>query len=93
MQAHNKLTALALTMLSFFPVAVTAQSAGSTATYTNPVLNRNFPDPSVIYGRDHYFYAYATDGNDKERPLSNRVISLSGAQQALVLLKLRVLKL
>lgn len=69
MQAHNKLTALALTMLSFFPVAVTAQTAGSTATYTNPVLNRNFPDPSVIYGRDHYFYAYATDGNGQRTPI------------------------
>jgi arabinan endo-1,5-alpha-L-arabinosidase len=30
--------------------------------YTNPVLDRDFPDPNVIRGADGSFYAYATQG-------------------------------
>lgn len=34
----------------------------SQKTYQNPVLDRNFPDPTVIKAPDGYFYAYATQG-------------------------------
>lgn len=30
------------------------------AAFTNPVYNKDFPDPSVIRGGDGFFYAYAT---------------------------------
>ncbi len=30
-------------------------------TYKNPVYNRSMPDPTVIKGRDGYFYMYATE--------------------------------
>ncbi len=33
------------------------------ATYTNPVYNLNFPDPTVIRGHDGLFYAYATNSS------------------------------
>jgi arabinan endo-1,5-alpha-L-arabinosidase len=32
------------------------------ATYTNPVLDADFPDPTVIRASDGMFYAYATQG-------------------------------
>jgi arabinan endo-1,5-alpha-L-arabinosidase len=39
-----------------------AMGAGSTApaTYTNPVLDCDFPDPAVILAPDGFYYAYAT---------------------------------
>jgi arabinan endo-1,5-alpha-L-arabinosidase len=37
--------------------AVPAPAAG---TYVNPVLDADFPDPSVIQASDGYYYAYAT---------------------------------
>jgi arabinan endo-1,5-alpha-L-arabinosidase len=48
---------------------VTSSSAPATSTfsspslYTNPVLDMDFPDPTVIRGGDGLFYAYATMGN------------------------------
>jgi arabinan endo-1,5-alpha-L-arabinosidase len=45
---------------------VTATSSSATipaplaGTYTNPVLDADFPDPAVISGPDGYYYAYAT---------------------------------
>ena len=32
------------------------------ATYTNPVLDENFPDPTVVRAADGAYYAYATQG-------------------------------
>ena len=32
----------------------------ATATYTNPVLDADFPDPTVIRAPDGFYYAYAT---------------------------------
>ena len=57
MKKRNLLTVVALAMLSFMPAVVQAQSPAPAGTYTNPVLKRDFPDPSVIYGKDQYFYA------------------------------------
>ena len=33
------------------------------ATYTNPVLDADFPDPTVVRGADGAYYAYATQGD------------------------------
>ena len=38
------------------------------ATYTNPVLDRNAPDPTVIRAKDGTFYAFAT-WRDKNVPV------------------------
>ncbi len=37
-----------------------AQAMMAQTTYTNPVYNSDFPDPSVQRAQDGYFYAYAT---------------------------------
>jgi arabinan endo-1,5-alpha-L-arabinosidase len=34
----------------------------STATYTNPVLDADFPDPAVLKAKDGFYYVYATQG-------------------------------
>jgi arabinan endo-1,5-alpha-L-arabinosidase len=39
---------------------VSAAAAPVRATYTNPVLDEDFPDPAVILAPDGYYYAYAT---------------------------------
>ena len=36
--------------------------AGAEATYVNPVLDANFPDPTVVRAADGMYYAYATQG-------------------------------
>src|SRR5213075_1122009 len=47
-------------------VLVLAGCGGSSrSTFTNPVLNRDFPDPFVLKVGDTY-YAYATNGNGKQ---------------------------
>ena len=38
--------------------------ADDPAAYTNPVLDRDFPDPTVIQAADDAYYAYATQGTD-----------------------------
>ena len=40
--------------------AVAPPAAVVAATYANPVLDRDFPDPAVIRASDGYYYAYAT---------------------------------
>ncbi|MEO7277430.1 MAG: glycoside hydrolase family 43 protein [Sphingomicrobium sp.] len=37
-----------------------AESGASSVTYLNPVLDADFPDPSVIRAGDGFYYAYAT---------------------------------
>lgn len=34
----------------------------STATYTNPGLDADFPDPAVLRAKDGFYYVYATQG-------------------------------
>ena len=42
-------------------MTVPPKSTGATAdSYQNPVLNADFPDPSVLLAADGYYYAYAT---------------------------------
>ena len=33
-----------------------------TATYANPVIDADFPDPAVLKAKDGYYYVYATQG-------------------------------
>jgi arabinan endo-1,5-alpha-L-arabinosidase len=43
------------------------------ATYTNPVLDTDFPDPTVIRASDGMFYAYATQTEREGRMLNVQV--------------------
>ncbi|MCA1653119.1 MAG: glycoside hydrolase family 43 protein [Sphingomicrobium sp.] len=48
-------------MRQFLPVAALLLAATHPATrYSNPVINRDFPDPSVIRASDGFYYVYAT---------------------------------
>ncbi|HEX8393067.1 MAG TPA: glycoside hydrolase family 43 protein [Longimicrobium sp.] len=48
-------------------------AAGRAATYTNPVLDVDFPDPTVIRAPDGTFYAYATQGERDGAPVNIQV--------------------
>ncbi|HEX8573209.1 MAG TPA: glycoside hydrolase family 43 protein [Allosphingosinicella sp.] len=48
------LTALALALASC------ATASGPAATFANPVIDSDFPDPAVIQAQDGFYYAYAT---------------------------------
>jgi arabinan endo-1,5-alpha-L-arabinosidase len=48
-------------------------SAAGGATYTNPVLDVDFPDPTVIRAPDGMFYAYATQGERDGAPINIQV--------------------
>jgi arabinan endo-1,5-alpha-L-arabinosidase len=50
-----------------------ANAAAVRATYTNPVLDVDFPDPTVIRATDGFFYAYATQGERDGRTLNIQV--------------------
>jgi arabinan endo-1,5-alpha-L-arabinosidase len=52
--------------------ATTSKSTTSTATYTNPVLDTDFPDPTLIRARDGY-YAYATQNKREGKVLNLQV--------------------
>lgn len=41
----------------------------------NPVINRNFPDPTIIRGANGIYYAYATQGNLEGRHLNIQLAS------------------
>lgn len=42
-------------------------------TYANPVMNRDFPDPTVIKGPDGWYYAYATETMIDAQPYNIQV--------------------
>lgn len=47
--------------------------ANKVVTYTNPVFDRDFPDPTVIRASDGYYYAYATQSFVGERRVNMQV--------------------
>lgn len=54
-----------LFIATFFAIMLTGcATSGSKTTpaITNPVLDANFPDPTIIRASDGYYYAYATQG-------------------------------
>jgi arabinan endo-1,5-alpha-L-arabinosidase len=53
---------LALVLLALAGCAAAPQPATS---YSNPVLDYDFPDPAVLKAADGFFYAYATQGNEQ----------------------------
>src|SRR3954464_7419391 len=51
---------LALLLLAFFLPAPAAAKPPPAATFANPVLDSDFPDPAVLKAPDGFYYAYAT---------------------------------
>jgi arabinan endo-1,5-alpha-L-arabinosidase len=59
-----RILALLLATLSLSACAVTSTAPRS---YSNPVIDADFPDPAVIRTADGHFYIYATQGGDPIR--------------------------
>ncbi|WP_375417260.1 glycoside hydrolase family 43 protein [uncultured Hymenobacter sp.] len=57
--------------------AAATTAAGPTATYTNPVWNEDFADPTIIRAADGFYYAYAT-----ETRRAGQVINIQVARSA-----------
>src|SRR5689334_17569841 len=55
----------AIAAFAFLLAGSAAQTAPAPATYRNPVLDADFPDPMVLKAPDGFYYAYATQ---TERP-------------------------
>ena len=68
---------LPLALLGCAP-AVEPASAPAAATYANPVLDGDFPDPAVLRAADGYYYAYATQTTTAE----GRTINIQVARSA-----------
>lgn len=64
---------LAAALLLAAPVAGPPAQGGPPSTYTNPVLDRNFPDPTVIRASDGSYYAYGTNTEEDGRTLNIQV--------------------
>lgn len=48
-------------------------SSAAAATYANPVLDADFPDPTVVRASDGWYYAYATQGERDGAPVNLQV--------------------
>src|SRR5690348_4409818 len=64
-------------LLARVSAAQPQRESGGTTTYTNPVLNLVFADPSVIKAPDGWFYAYATRTYHEEKEMINLQIAKS----------------
>ncbi len=65
---RRRVPLLLIALLLLWPAAAGPATADEPATYTNPVtasFTKNFADPTVIRGRDGYWYAYATNGRQQ----------------------------
>lgn len=50
------------------------KSTSAVNAYTNPVLNRNFPDPTIIKAPDGYYYAYGTNTDVNGKTVNIQVV-------------------
>ena len=57
-----RFTMPALAALALLCGCAATQGGPTAATFTNPVLDTDFPDPAVLKAPDGFFYAYATQG-------------------------------
>src|SRR6476646_7157003 len=65
-------------MRYFFSIAIMLLSCLSNAQQTskhNPVINQDFPDPTVILAADGKYYAYATNGTHDGKWMNIQVAS------------------
>ena len=68
--AVRRLTPLLIALFAAASLAGCArtQEGLSPATYANPVLDSDFPDPAVLKAPDGFYYAYATQGGGDGTP-------------------------
>jgi arabinan endo-1,5-alpha-L-arabinosidase len=64
MRRHALVPLLATLLAKAAPAAAHAPAARAAGTYTNPVLDADFPDPMIMKARDGWYYAYATGTGD-----------------------------
>jgi arabinan endo-1,5-alpha-L-arabinosidase len=60
-------------LLTLGGCATTGREDVAPATYENPVLDSDFPDPAVLRAADGYYYVYATQGEHEGRMLNIQV--------------------
>src|SRR4051794_36677715 len=60
---RSLLFALAVAAVTAVAGGVNAGATTAGDTYRNPVLNRDFPDPTVRLASDGWYYAYATEAD------------------------------
>jgi arabinan endo-1,5-alpha-L-arabinosidase len=53
---------ISLALLALAACATPASQPSASASYRNPVLDSDFPDPAVLRASDGYYYDYATQG-------------------------------
>lgn len=63
--------------ISLCMTAAAQHNAGGAKTYTNPVLNTIFADPSIIKAPDGWYYAYATRTWHEEKTMIHLQIAKS----------------
>ncbi len=56
------LTSLLFALLALAGCATPAGGPPSPASYSNPVLDTDFPDPAILKASDGFYYVYATQG-------------------------------
>ena len=59
-------TSLLVAFLGLAGCATPVAKPQSPASYSNPVLDTDFPDPAVLKASDGFYYAYATQGGWEE---------------------------
>jgi arabinan endo-1,5-alpha-L-arabinosidase len=67
-------------LLALAVLAGSAPAAGPArraATYSNPVLDSDFPDPAVLEARDGYHYVYATQSRGSDGAMLNIQVARS----------------
>ena len=64
---------LALVLLGLAACATPSEAPHTAATFRNPVLDSDFPDPAVLGARDGWYYVYATQGDHDGRTVNIQV--------------------
>jgi arabinan endo-1,5-alpha-L-arabinosidase len=67
---------LLLALLALAAASCATAPSGAPATFANPALNADFPDPAVLKAPDGFYYAYATQ-TDRNPPLVNLQVARS----------------
>lgn len=57
------------TLLTAFALCMASLAFADGHSYSNPVIDTNLPDPTVIRAQDGYFYLYSTEGRVRGVPI------------------------
>jgi arabinan endo-1,5-alpha-L-arabinosidase len=70
-------TSLLSALLTLAGCATPAGGPPSTASYSNPVLDTDFPDPAILKASDGFYYVYATQGGGGDGAMHNIQVARS----------------